>query len=81
MVMRRFTTSAAMLALVAGIGTGAMAQTAPASNDLPAPLAALNLNNLEIDTKRDGMRDIEGRSEPVSNQASNIEIRLDRVLP
>ena len=55
MAIRRFTTSAAMLALIAGIGTGAMAQTAaPAPGDLPAPLAGLNLGNLEVETKRDG---------------------------
>lgn len=73
MVMRRFTTSAAMLALIAGIGTGAMAQTAPAANDLPAPLAGLNLNNLDIETKRDGMREVDGRTA----DGVDIEARID----
>lgn len=73
MIMRRFTTSAAMLALIAGIGTGAMAQTAPAANDLPAPLAGLNLNNLDIDTKRNGMREIEGRTA----DGIDIEAKID----
>lgn len=75
MAIRRFTTSAAMLALIAGIGTTAMAQTAPA---LPAPLAGLNLNGLDIETKRDGMRKIEGRTadgveiEAMIDMADNI---------
>lgn len=73
MAIRRFTTSAAMLALIAGIGTGAMAQTAPTAVDLPAPLAGLNLNNLEIETKRDGMRDIEGRTA----EGVDIEAKVD----
>lgn len=73
MVMRRFTTSAAMLALIAGIGTNAMAQTAPAAGDLPAPLAGLNLNNLEIETKRDGTREIEGRTA----EGVDIEAKID----
>lgn len=73
MVMRKFTTSAAMLALIAGIGTGAMAQTAPAATDLPAPLADLNLKNLDIETKRDGMREIEGRTA----EGVDIEAKVD----
>ncbi|MDQ1899261.1 hypothetical protein RAH32_02225 [Paracoccus sp. WLY502] len=74
MAIRTFTTSAAILALIAGIGTGAMAQTAaPAPADLPAPLAGLNLGNLEIDTKRDGMREIEGRTA----DGIDIEARID----
>lgn len=73
MAIRTFTTSAAMLALIAGIGTGAMAQTAPVAGDLPAPLAGLNLNNLEIDTKRDGMREIEGRTA----DGVDIEAKID----
>ncbi|WP_347138512.1 hypothetical protein [Paracoccus sp. SSK6] len=73
MVMRKFTTSAAMLALIAGIGTGAMAQTAPAATDLPAPLAGLNLKNLDIETKRDGMREIEGRTA----DGVDIEAKVD----
>lgn len=70
MAIRNITTSAAMLALIAGLGGAAMAQTA----DLPAPLAALNLSNLEIDTKRDGMREIDGRT------ADGVEIdaKVDR---
>lgn len=74
MAIRRFTTSAAMLALIAGIGTGAMAQTAaPAPGDLPAPLAGLNLGNLEVETKRDGMREIEGRTA----DGIDIEAKVD----
>ena len=74
MAIYRFTTSAAMLALVAGLGTAAMAQTAPAGADLPAPLAGLNLNNLEIDTDRNGMREIEGRTA----EGVDIEAKIDR---
>ncbi len=74
MAIRIFTTSAAMLALIAGIGTAAMAQTAaPAPADLPVPLAGLNLGNLEIDTKRDGMRGIEGRTA----DGIDIEAKVD----
>lgn len=73
MIMHRLTTSAAMLALIAGIGTAATAQTAPAANDLPAPLAGLNLSNLEIESKRDGMRDIEGRTA----DGVDIEAKVD----
>ena len=71
-IMHRLTTSAAMLALIAGIGTGATAQT-PAANDLPAPLAGLNLTNLDIESKRDGMRDIEGRTA----DGVDIEAKVD----
>lgn len=74
MVMRKFTTSAAMLALIAGIGTGALAQTAPAADDLPAPLAQLNLNNLEVETKRDGVREVEGRTA----DGVGIEAKIDK---
>lgn len=71
MVIRTITTSAAMLALIAGIGTAAMAQTAVTG--LPAPIAALNLNNLSVETKRDGMREIEGRTA----DGTEIEIKID----
>ncbi|WP_207102184.1 hypothetical protein [Paracoccus shandongensis] len=71
--MRKFTTSAAMLALIAGIGTGAMAQTAPAAGDLPAPLAGLNLNNLRVETKRDGIREVDGRTA----DGVDIEAKID----
>ncbi|MCZ0961715.1 hypothetical protein [Paracoccus benzoatiresistens] len=74
MAIHRFTTSAAMLALVAGLGSAAMAQTAPSGADLPAPLAGLNLNSLEIDTDRNGMREIEGRTA----DGVDIEARIDR---
>ncbi|MTD99512.1 hypothetical protein GIY56_04335 [Paracoccus sp. YIM 132242] len=73
MVMRKFTTSAAMLALIAGLGTTAMAQTAPAATDLPAPLAGLNLNNLRMETKRDGIREVDGRT----TEGVDIEARID----
>ncbi|VDS09683.1 hypothetical protein PARHAE_02889 [Paracoccus haematequi] len=73
MALRTFTTSAAMLALIAGIGTGALAQTAPAAGDLPAPLSQLNLRNLDIETKRDGMREVEGRTA----DGIDIEARID----
>lgn len=73
MVIRNITTSAAMLALIAGLGTGAMAQTAPAADNLPAPLAGLNLRNLEIETRRDGMREVEGRTA----EGADIEARID----
>ena len=72
MAICRFSTSAAVLALVAGIGTGALAQTA-APAELPAPIAGLNLNNLEIETKRDGMREIEGRTA----DGVDIEAKVD----
>lgn len=70
---RNITTSAAMLALIAGLGTTAMAQTTPGA-DLPAPLSALNLGNLQIDTKRDGMREIDGRTA----DGVDIEAKVDR---
>lgn len=73
MVIRRFTTSAAILALIAGIGTGAVGQTAPVAGDIPAPLAGLNLNNLEIETRRDGLREIEGRTA----DGVEIEAKID----
>lgn len=65
------TTSAAVLALVAGIGTSAMAQTAVTG--LPAPIADLNLNNLSVETKRDGMQEIEGRTA----DGVEIEVKID----
>lgn len=74
MAIRRFSTSAAMLALIAGLGTAAVAQTAPAAPDLPAPLAGLNLNGLEVETKREGIREIEGRTA----EGVEIEARIDR---
>ncbi|WP_374299429.1 hypothetical protein [Paracoccus sp. (in: a-proteobacteria)] len=74
MSIRRISTSAGVLALIAGLGTAAVAQTAPAGADLPAPLAQLNLTNLELDTKRDGMREVEGRTA----DGVEIEARIDR---
>lgn len=71
MTLRTLTSSAAMLALIAGIGTGAMAQTAVTG--LPAPIAALNLNNLSVETKRDGMQEIEGRTA----DGVEIEVKID----
>ncbi|WEF25342.1 hypothetical protein [Paracoccus sp. S3-43] len=73
MALRAFTTSAAMLALIAGIGTGALAQTAPAAGDLPGPLSQLNLRNLDIETRPDGMREVEGRTA----DGVDIEARID----
>lgn len=87
MVIRTITNSAAMLALISGIGTGAMAQTAAAG--LPAPIADLKLNNLSAETKRDGMQEIEGRTadgveiEAKIGMAGNVvEVEADEgVLP
>lgn len=67
----KFSASVAMIAMLAGLGTAAMAQTAPeapgpAAQGMPAPLpqalTALNLQNIEIETKRDGLREVEGRT-------------------
>lgn len=71
MTIRTITTSVAMLALIAGIGTTAVAQTAVSG--LPAPLADLNLNNLSVETKRDGMQEIEGRTA----DGVEIEAKID----
>ncbi|WP_295045568.1 hypothetical protein [uncultured Paracoccus sp.] len=73
MAFRTFTTSAAMLALVAGIGSGALAQSAPAATDLPAALSQLDLRNLEVETKRDGLREVEGRTA----DGVDIEAKID----
>ena len=78
----------AALAAAALFATPALAQTA-APAELPAPIAGLNLNNLEIETKRDGMREIEGRTadgvdiEAKVDMAGNlIEVEADDgVLP
>lgn len=71
----RLTTSAAILALIAGLGGTALAQApadapatqaapaAQASPDaLPEALAALDLQGLEIETRRGGFREVEGRT-------------------
>lgn len=70
MTTGKFTTSAAILALIAGLGGAAIAQTtpeapatapvAPAVEALPEALTALNLQDVEIKTKR-GLREVEGR--------------------
>ena len=70
MLIKQLFGTAAVLSFVAA---GAMAQTAaPAPGDLPAPLAGLNLGNLEVETKRDGMREVEGRT------ADGVEIEARR---
>ncbi len=69
----------AALALIVGLGGPAIAQTAtqaPAAStqsDIPAPLAALNLGNLRIDTKRDGLREVEGRT----SDGIEIDAKID----
>lgn len=73
MTKASFSASVAMIALMAGLGGGAIAQTAPqdpaaaaetlpASAELPEALTALGLQNIEIETKRAGLREIEGRT-------------------
>lgn len=89
MTRSRFTASAAVLALAAGLGASAAAQTAPVPADLPAPIAGLNLGGLSVETRRDGMRTIEGRTadgveiEAKVDMAGNVvEIEADDgVLP
>ena len=62
----KLASTAAMVALIAGLAGPAMAQDAAAPQpeaaaaELPAPLAALNLNKLRSKTGRDGIRQIEG---------------------
>lgn len=71
MITGKLTTSAAFLALMVGLGGTAWAQspttdqTAPAAQAdqaLPEALAQLNLTDLEIKTKRGGIREVEGRT-------------------
>lgn len=74
MTTGKFITSGAVLALIAGLGGAATAQTeAPAGQSLPEPLAALNLSDLQIDTKRDGIRKIEG----MTADGVKVEAQLD----
>ncbi|MBC9245752.1 hypothetical protein H4P12_03270 [Paracoccus sp. 11-3] len=74
MTTGKFITSGAILALIAGLGGAVSAQTEPtAGQTLPAPLAALNLTDLQIDTKRDGIRKIEG----MTAEGVKIEAQLD----
>ena len=68
MTLRTLTRSAAVLSLLAGTAAPVLAQTAAAPVDLPAPLAALNLTGVDIETKRNGLREVEGRT------ADGIEI-------
>lgn len=67
----------AAFALIAGLGGPVMAQTAApsatAQSDLPAPLAALNLGNLRSEVKRDGLREIDGRT----SDGVEIEAKID----
>lgn len=63
MSRQRLVTSVAVIGLMGGLAAPLSAQeaqtTAPAA-EMPAPLAALNLTRVQTDTKRDGMREIEG---------------------
>lgn len=80
MTKAKFTSSAAILAIIASLGVAAHAQTAPAqttpatdAGSLPQPLSALNLGDLQIETKRDGLREIEG----VTADGVKIEAMID----
>lgn len=83
MTTGKFTTSVAILALIAGLGSVANAQTAPQTEgqqvpatdaaSLPDPLAALNLSDLQIETRHDGVRDVEG----VTADGVQVEAKID----
>ncbi|RNF35600.1 hypothetical protein [Paracoccus methylarcula] len=82
----KFLGATAIIAVIASIGGGAMAQTGaqgdqrPANSSsgaaqpaLPAELEALNLENIESRIKRGGFREIEGRT----GDGTEIEARVD----
>lgn len=71
MSRQRLASTAAMIALIAGLAMPAMAQVS--NGDLPAPLAALNLNNLRSETGRDGIREVEG----LTADGVEIEAQID----
>lgn len=76
----KFSASVAVLALLTGLGGAAMAQTvtqdtpaATAAEALPEALGALNLQGIETETKRGGLREIEGRTA----DGVKIEAKID----
>lgn len=79
MSRQKLTSTAALIALIAGLAGPVMAQDAAAPQsdtaaaDLPAPLAALNLNKLRSETGRDGIREIEG----FTADGVEIEVKID----
>lgn len=84
MSRNRYSTSAAIVALVAALGGTALAQTAEApaagapaaqsAEGLPAFLDGIDLRNVRTEDKRQGQREIEGRLPG----GGKLELRLDR---